>query len=141
MMRKWAVTPARNESNTTSHLTLKTPEPGDDISGDIPAAEGPGEGADSMPGGDGGEAAGDIPEVGGGLGLIGVVEGAIGIGDGAMGIIGGGVMGIGGGAMGIGGGVMGIDGGGVDGDIAGEAPPPPDIGGIDIEPVGGIIGA
>ncbi|ANM66965.1 hypothetical protein AT4G16983 [Arabidopsis thaliana] len=87
---------------------------------------GPGEGEDSIPDGIGGE------------GISGTVNG-LGLVDGVIGIIGGEAMGIGGGAIGIGGGVIiGI------GDITGggtELPPPLDIGGMDIEPEGAIMGA
>ncbi|VYS62981.1 unnamed protein product [Arabidopsis thaliana] len=85
-----------------------------------------------------GEGEGSIPDGIGGEGISGTVNG-LGLVDGVIGIIGGEAMGIGGGAIGIGGGVIiGI------GDITGggtELPPPLDIGGMDIEPEGAIMGA
>jgi len=116
---------------------LKAPESGEAA---IAGGMGPGEGEDSIPDGIGGE------------GISGTVNG-LGLVDGVIGIIGGEAMGIGGGAIGIGGGVMGMGGGVIGigggviigiGDITGggtELPPPLDIGGMDIEPEGAIMGA
>ena len=116
---------------------------------------GPGEGEDSIPDGIGGEGiSGTVNGLGLVDGVIGIIGGeAMGIGGGAIGI-GGGVMGMGGGVIGIGGGAIAIGGGviiGIGGgviigigDITGggtELPPPLDIGGMDIEPEGAIMGA